>query len=417
MTNFTFLSRRNSTLSRKNSTLSMKNSEQRNLEESIKIKRTSHVPELYEIKEPEELEEKRETSLTENHIIIEEEGSKGNQNFEKNEIDESNIKKGNFVEGLRNKCNFKELYNKYRSSKTVNVFKKMTDSLLYDIIITLIIIFSCVILYFDIPKRKFDENGVTIIPNSDNTQHIIYILNVFFGIIFIFEFMAQAIAQGLIIDKKSYLRDPLNWIDLIVIIISIIGLFEFAEKLLILRVFRLLRIIKLIKLSQELRIVTLAVWKTIPSMFTVIVTYLFYLIIVTVIGLSLYNGHGYTCNDPDITSKSNCTGLFYSSDWDREIKRDMWRYFVGYDDFFDSLQTSFVLSNQEGWPDIMYYFMGFNGTNEIREPNINKWASVYYILSVIVGSWVFLAVVTGIAYDSIKRNSDILKGINVNLFI
>ncbi|ORX45220.1 hypothetical protein BCR36DRAFT_585826 [Piromyces finnis] len=365
-------------------------------------------------KEPRELMTKQSSVLSENLRIIENEISKSQNLGSDNKIDQLNSERRKIMENLSKEGGIKGLYYKYRLSKIVKIFQKMTDNVIYNIVITLIIIFSCVILYYDIPRREVNKDKVVVIPYSENTENIIYKLNVAFGIFFIFEFIFQAIAQGLIVDSNAYLRDPLNWIDLFVIIISIVGLFEFAENLLILRVFRLLRIVKLIKLSRELRIVTLAIWKTIPSLMTAIIPFMFYLLIVSVIGLSLYTGNGYTCNDPNpnIISKNDCNGVFYSSDWDREMDRSMWGYFVGYDNFFDSLQTSFVLSNQEGWPDIMYYFMGFNSTNEIREPGINKWVSIYYILSIIVGSWIFLAVVTGIAYDSIKRNSDILKGIN-----
>ncbi|ORX82612.1 hypothetical protein BCR32DRAFT_267543 [Anaeromyces robustus] len=362
-----------------------------------------------------DLTEKQHMALTENLRIIENEISKGSQNLlENKEIDKLHNERRKIMVTLSKEGGIKGLYYKYRLSRCVELFRKVTESLSYNVIITIIIILSCAILYYDIPERQVINGKVVVIESSKKTKDIIYILNVIFGIFFIFEFILQAIAQGLIIDSNAYLRSPLNWIDLCVIIISVVGLFEFAENLLILRVFRLMRIIKLIKLSRELRIVTLAIWKTIPSLMTAIIPFMFYLLIASVIGLSLYTGDGYTCNDPNpnIESKENCTGVFYSSSWDREMDRSMWGYFVGYDNFFDSLQTSFVLSNQEGWPDIMYYFMGYGSDNEIRQPGINKWVSVYYILSIIVGSWIFLAVVTGIAYDSIKRNSDILKGIN-----
>jgi len=365
-----------------------------------------------------DMKEMQDNTLTNNLRLIEVEIFKKSQDLVPDTvINNLNNERRRIMEELSEKGGLKGLYYKYRLSKIVELFKKITNSLFYNIFITIVIILSCVILYFDIPERVVEKDQVIIIPNSEKVQNFVFRLNVFFGIFFIIEFSIQAIAQGLIIETNAYLRDPLNWIDLCVIIISIIGLFDFAENILILRVFRLLRIIKLIKLSRELRIVTLAIWKTIPNMMTAIIPFMFYLLIVSVIGLSLYTGDGYTCNDPNpnISTKKECTGVFYSSDWDREIDRSMWGYFVGYDNFFDSLQTSFVLSNQEGWPDIMYYFMGYGSSNEIRQPGVNIWVSVYYIMSIVVGSWIFLAVVTGIAYDSIKRNSDILKGINVSV--
>ncbi|OUM68172.1 hypothetical protein PIROE2DRAFT_58245 [Piromyces sp. E2] len=340
-------------------------------ENFVEVNRTLPMKESSNYSEQTEYTERQQRALYENLKIIEKEISKGNQNLaSQTEINKLTGERRKIMEELSREGGFKGLYYKFRLSKMVEIFQKMTDSVAYNVIITLIIIFSCIILYFDIPRREVEKDTVKIIPYSDTVQNAVYALNVFFGIFFIIEFIIQAIAQGLIVDSNAYLRDPLNWIDLFVIIISIIGLFEFAERLLILRVFRLLRIIKLIKLSRELRIVTLAIWKTIPSMMTAIIPFMFYLLIVSVIGLSLYTGDGYTCNDPNpnIVSKKDCTGVFYSSDWDREMERTLWGYFVGYDNFFDSLQTSFVLSNQEGWPDIMYYFMGFSRLNEIREP-------------------------------------------------
>lgn len=366
------------------------------------------------------MNEKQKLTLSKNLRIIENEISKRTRDLaSEDELVNLNKEKLEIMKKLSEKGGIKGLCYKFRLSNCVKFFQKITESIEYNVFITIIIVLSCAILYFDIPKREVTETSVISIPYSDSINKTVYGINVFFGIFFIFEFIFQAISQGLFIGKNAYLREALNWIDLFVIIVSVIGLFNFAENFLILRVFRLLRIIKLIKLSRELKIVTMAIWKTIPSLLIAIIPFMFYLLIFSVIGLSLYSGDGYTCNDPNpnIRHKDNCTGVFYSPSWDREIERKMWGYFVGYDHFFDSLQTSFVLSNQEGWPDIMYYFMGFGSTNTIRDPGINKWVSIYYILSIVIGSWIFLAVVTGIAYDSIKRNSDILKGINVSLLI
>ncbi|ORY52206.1 hypothetical protein LY90DRAFT_670478 [Neocallimastix californiae] len=326
------------------------------------------------------LTEKQERTLSENLRIIEKEISKGIQNLiGDSEISLLTHEREEIMKKLSESGGIQGLYYKFRISRFVKFFRKLTENTIYNVIITIIIIISCVILYYDIPNHEMIDDSMI---NREKMTEFIYRLNVFFGVFFVLEFIIQAIAQGLYVEENAYLKDPLNWFDLVIIIISIIGLFDFAKNILILRVFRLLRIIKLIKLS--------------------------------LIGLSLYTGDGYTCNDPNpnITDKKDCTGVFYSTNWNREMERKMWGYFVGFDNFFDSLQTSFVLSSQEGWPDIMYYFMGYGKSNTIRKPGINKWVSIYYITSIVIGSWIFLAVVTGIAYDSIKRNSENLKGIN-----
>ncbi|ORX42317.1 hypothetical protein BCR36DRAFT_257256, partial [Piromyces finnis] len=326
------------------------------------VKEINYGDELAEQIRRNEKERKLQT-INENLKIVEEEIYKGSMellnemNEKKKMNDKSKVEK---MEELSHQNGLKGLYYKYRLSEFVAFFKKLTESTSYIVIINILIMLSCVILYFDIPKREMTNEGIITVPYDNKTNTIVYILNVLFSIIFVLEFAFEAIAQGLIIDSKAYLRNPLNWIDLSIIIISVIGLYDFANHILVFRVFRLLRIVRLIKLSEDLRIISLAIWKTIPSIVMVMVPFIFYMIIVSIIGLSLFSGDGYTCNDPDpdIKTISNCTGTFYNSDWDREMNRELWGFFAGFDNIFDSLQTAFIIANQEGWPELMYYYMG-----------------------------------------------------------
>ena len=65
-----------------------------------------------------------------------------------------------------------------------------------------------------------------------------------FNYIFILEFVLKVIAMGFIMHPKSYIRDPWNWIDFIVVITGLIELFvgtQGAQSVRSLRVLRVLR--------------------------------------------------------------------------------------------------------------------------------------------------------------------------------
>ena len=66
-----------------------------------------------------------------------------------------------------------------------------------------------------------------------------------FTVIFLIEFFLKVIAYGFILEQYSYLRDPWNWLDFIVVISCVINLFpQINANLFALRTIRLLRPLK-----------------------------------------------------------------------------------------------------------------------------------------------------------------------------
>jgi hypothetical protein len=298
---------------------------------------------------------------------------------------------------------FMARYNNYRQSKFVKKFQDLCRNNIYLTFIYIFIISSCISLIFDSPNQK-----------NQGLLNILRYFDIFFSIIFCIELFINLVAYGAFIEKKAYLRSIVNWIDVIVIIISIMSAFRIADSAHSFRVLRVMRLFRLVKLHEGMRIVFMAIWKTIPSLATALIPYLFFLIITSAMGLSMFVGEGWQCNDDSVRNKMECIGSYKYDNGTSTLKEPrLWeRYELGYDNILDSIQTSLVITNQEGWPDIMYRYIDSAGIDQQPIRDNRPEASIFYILSVLIGNWIFLAVVTGITFDSMKRNQEILKGLH-----
>eukprot|EP00833_Pecoramyces_ruminatium_P004731 jgi/Orpsp1_1/1178763/evm.model.c7180000066647.1 len=302
-----------------------------------------------------------------------------------------------------NESSFMRHYNYYRESSFVKSFQDLSQNKYYLILIYTFIISSCITLIYDSPNQK-----------NINVLNTLRYFDIFFSIIFCIELFINLVAEGAFIDKKAYLRSFVNWIDVIVIVISLMSAFRIADSVHAFRVLRVFRLFRLVKLHEGMRIVFMAIWKTIPSLATALIPYLFFLIITSAMGLSMFVGEGWQCNDNSVRNKTECIGTYYYDNGTTTLKEEkIWeRYELGYDNILDSIQTSLVITNQEGWPDIMYRYIDSAGIDQQPIRDNRQGASIFYILSVLIGNWIFLAVVTGITFDSMKRNQDILKGLH-----
>ncbi|KXS11005.1 hypothetical protein M427DRAFT_47550 [Gonapodya prolifera JEL478] len=302
--------------------------------------------------------------------------------------------------------------------KTSRMRLKLRDivrSQLWERFFMLIVLASCVVLALDVPKLE---------PNSSLGRGIL-IADFCFAVLFVLELFAIGLADGLFFGSRAHLRDPINWIDVAVIAISVACLTPAGRSLRALRVLRLVRVIRLIKMHEELRVVTLAVMKTIPALYTAIIPYGLFLFMFSVLGLSIFLGEGWQCNDPSVTNRAACTGPWINpSSGNLELRR--WSpYRLTYDGFFQSLLSVTVISMQEGWPDDANRYMDAAGRDNqpVRDnapANILFWivtvrvgilAQLRSLGTEILGNWLFLAVISGLVFDNLRQNAEKLRGI------
>ena len=116
------------------------------------------------------------------------------------------------------------------------------------------------------------------------------ISNYIFTYLFTIEFLMKIISYGFVLDDNSYLRDPWNWLDFLVVITGLLSFFpKINANLFALRTFRLLRPLKSINALPNMKIFIITLINSLGDLGNIFFLTLFFFIIFGVTGLSIWS--------------------------------------------------------------------------------------------------------------------------------
>ena len=168
-----------------------------------------------------------------------------------------------------------------------NKIRKLANRIIkwppFDYLILATIVANIIVLALEEHLPKQDRTMLTI--------HLAYTEPYFLGI-FCAEALLKILALGFILHKGSYLRNSWNIMDFIVVVTGLIpytGL-NITLNLRLLRSFRVLRPLKLITNVSSLQVVLKSIAKAMVPLLHILVLLVFFIIIVSIIGLEMYNG-------------------------------------------------------------------------------------------------------------------------------
>uniref|UniRef100_A0A8B9X594 Sodium channel protein n=1 Tax=Bos mutus grunniens TaxID=30521 RepID=A0A8B9X594_BOSMU len=143
------------------------------------------------------------------------------------------------------------------------------------------VIINCVFMALAHQKSSIDVK----------TDHAEY---VFLGI-YLFEALVKILARGFILDEFSFLRDPWNWLDSIVIATAFVSYSPYINdssfSLSSLRTFRVFRALKAISVISGLKVIVGALLHSVKKLVDVMILALFCLSIFALVGQQLFMGN------------------------------------------------------------------------------------------------------------------------------
>jgi voltage-dependent calcium channel L type alpha-1D len=107
----------------------------------------------------------------------------------------------------------------------------------------------------------------------------------YFTIFYIIEAALKIIAFGFIVHKKSYLRDPWNVIDFVVVVIGIISLVPNFPNLKSLRIFRIFRPLRSINAVPPMKRLVSTLIMSMPQMGYLVSFLLFFIAVFAILGI------------------------------------------------------------------------------------------------------------------------------------
>ncbi|XP_009320790.1 PREDICTED: sodium channel protein type 5 subunit alpha-like [Pygoscelis adeliae] len=119
----------------------------------------------------------------------------------------------------------------------------------------------------------------------------LFILIYLFTVIYTGEILIKILARGFVWDEFTFLRDPWNCLDLVVIIIMYVSIRKSVGKVSALRTFRVLRTLKAISVIPGLKVIVNSLIDSVKKLTDVFILTVFCLSIFALIGLQLFMGN------------------------------------------------------------------------------------------------------------------------------
>ena len=125
----------------------------------------------------------------------------------------------------------------------------------------------------------------------DRQADELYYVEVIFLALFMFEMLVKMIAMGFVLERRSYLRDAWNWLDMIVVVTGLLDLTGAMVAMTWLKLFRTLRPLRAINRVRKLKALVQTVLQSMPQLCRVAGVLVFMLVFFGILGLHLFQGH------------------------------------------------------------------------------------------------------------------------------
>jgi hypothetical protein len=180
--------------------------------------------------------------------------------------------------------------------------------------------------------------------------------------IFTFEMVIKIIAFGFIMGKESYLRNPWNVVDFIVVFSALLSIaltkVEFLSIIKIVRIARIVRVLRPLRIvakHRDLQIAITCLIKSIPIILQLEMIVIFVLMLLSVLYTILFSGKFHYCYTEHLKWSKRPISKSMSTKWDCINFGGEWMLKdFNFDDFGSSFLTLFCIQTLESWVPIMW---------------------------------------------------------------
>ncbi len=240
---------------------------------------------------------------------------------------------------------------------------------------------------------------------DETLKQVLQVCDVFFLVVFSVEAIMKVIALGFILPYDSYLSDAWNKLDFVVLIVTFAGMAGSSSGIgRTLRVGRILRPLRMINRWEGMRVIVDALLRSLPAVGYTVILLAVYLFLFAVLGLTIFLGRFYRCNDPSIVSRDQCRGTFENNAG--VIAPRVWANPpYSFDNIFAGMLTLCSVITRRAWLDVMY--SGMDVTKEGYQPvrDASPHNALYFVIFMFVGAFFMLKIFVGIIVGTFRQFS------------
>eukprot|EP00899_Mesostigma_viride_P019380 jgi/Mesvir1/27443/Mv07229-RA.2 len=292
---------------------------------------------------------------------------------------------------------------------------RVVRSKLFERTILFIIMANCAFLAMSSNEPNFDNTTRGVILNKSEAV---------FTALFLAEMLLKVLAMGFVLDKGSYLREPWNVMDCVVVFLGLLAFIPSFGNYSAIRTVRVLRPLRTITGVEGMRVLVVTLLRSLPMLIDVLVLCAFAFFIFGIIGVQsfatkLRNRCGVESTSDNITfdyainalnPDEVCSGPMaplVGPDADRSWGKGYTCPAIGgvqlacfdghenpnygitnFDNILYAWLTIFQCISMEGWTDIMY----------LTQDATNSWVFLYFVVLIIFGSFFAVNLALAVLY-------------------
>lgn len=296
---------------------------------------------------------------------------------------------------------------------------------------------------------------------SPKLKSVLEVLDIIFFVFFLGEAILKITVMGFMGRPDAYLSDSWNVLDFFVILTSPFSIINSSGSLFsAFRALRAFRPLRLLSRYEGMRVVTKALFRSLPAMINVVAVTLLVWLIFAICGVELLSGQMNDCYDaqnlklPAFTESdysayaaaNNLTvasGEYFSAckacdeagdkfcainhaslptdervcAWmstTRDGGANWKRARYNFDDVPQAMLTLFVVSTLEGWVDIMWLAVDSRSVFDCRPvTDTNRLMALYFMIFIVIGSFFFVSLFVGVVFDNFVKLRDEEMGLGL----
>jgi hypothetical protein len=254
------------------------------------------------------------------------------------------------------------------------------------------------------------------------TVDLFHAIDICLLVIFWLEFIMRSVSMGFMLTKQAYIADHWNKLDFLVITTALAGFIGLPQGIAnLFRLFRLLRPLRLLNKIDGMRVIIEALVSSAGGLFGVTMLGMVFYLMFAILGVAMFGGKFYRCDDMDVWGRADCVGAFtYEAECEDPRSNEFeqltveqfgstpamcvfigtpkWRIAQGYsfDNLGQALKTLFHVGTAAGWSECLYLAMDTTAIDQqpIREANV--YASLYFICFLFICSFALINLFVGL---------------------
>uniref|UniRef100_A0AAR2LPU7 Voltage-dependent L-type calcium channel subunit alpha n=1 Tax=Pygocentrus nattereri TaxID=42514 RepID=A0AAR2LPU7_PYGNA len=235
-----------------------------------------------------------------------------------------------------------------------------------------------------------------------------------FTAIFTVEIVLKMTTYGAFLHKGAFCRNYFNLLDLLVVGVSLVsfGIQSSAISVVkILRVLRVLRPLRAINRAKGLKHVVQCVFVAIRTIGNIMIVTTLLQFMFACIGVQLFKGKFYRCNDEAKSSPEECKGtfiLYKEGDVNQPTiqKRHWHNSEFNFDNVLMAMMALFTVSTFEGWPALLYKAIDSNKENFGPIYNYRVEISIFFIIYIIIIAFFMMNIFVGFVIVTFQEQGE-----------